>query len=391
MIRSLLNSTGMIIAVFLVSILLITAGCSKSKDTGEKLNYEIKDVNGVKVFANKNESSADKVDINIAECFTILGDNEDEQKKFQIRQPVIDIDKNGNVYVLDINSSSIKKFDNKGEFAAQLGTKGNGPGEFFMPVSVTNANDTVYGFDATMKVNKYDSSNNFISAINLSQAEGLPVMMKRAGDYFVGYRVSNEQKAGKIFILFNLIVMDDHFKTIRTIAENKVEFDPAKPMNPLEMITFFAAGKNEIAVADKTSDRFRVKVYDLQGNNIYDITKSYRRVKYSEREIEKVNKLMAEATKNMPGQIEQKIDDQFKEAVSGMWYDKYGRLWVGTAVEDDGSEDFGKRSTLDVFQDGVFLNSYTMEKANDMTSVDFVEDKLVFIDMEGNSIKVCEY
>lgn len=391
MIRSIRNIAGIIFSVLLVSILLITAGCSKSKDASEKLNYEIKDVNGVKVFANKNEPSVDKVDLNIAECFTILGDNEDELKKFQIRQPVIDIDKSGNVYVIDINSSSIKKFNDKGEFEAQLGTKGTGPGEYFMPVSAISANDTVYGFDATMKVNKYDSSNNFISAVNLPQADGLPVMMKRAGNYFAGYRVSNEQKDGKLFILFNLIVMDSKFKTLRTIAENKVEFDPSKPMNPLEMITFFAAGKNEIAVADKTPDRLRIKVYDLEGNNIYDITKSYRRVKYSEREIEKVNKLMAEALKNMPGQIEQKIDDQFKEAVSGMWYDKYGRLWVGTAVEDDGSDEFGKKLILDVFQGGVFLNSYTMEKANDVTAVDFIEDKLVFIDMEGNSIKVCEY
>lgn len=391
MCRSIRNIAGIITSVLLVSMLLITAGCGKSKDAGEKLNYEIKDVNGVKVFANRNEPSVDKIDMNYVESFTINGDNEDEQKKFQIRQPVVDIDKNGNVYVIDINSSSIKKFDNKGEFAAQLGTKGTGPGEFFMPVSVTNANDTVYGFDATMKVNKYDSSNNFISAINLSQAEGLPVMMKRAGDYFVGYRVSNEQKDGKIFILFNLIVMDDHFKTIRTIAENKVEFDPSKPMNPLDMVTFFAAGKKEIAVADKTSDRFRIKVYDLQGNNIYDITKSFRKVKYSEREIEKTNKLMAQALKNMPGQPEQKIDSQFKEAVTGMWYDKYGRLWVGTAVEDDGFEDFGKRSALDVFKDGVYLNKYTFERPNDMTAVDFVEDKLVFIDMEGNFIKVFEY
>ncbi len=387
-----MKKTRKLSVIFTMMLMVsIFIGCGKTKNSSGDLIYEIKDVNGVKVFANKNEPSVEKVDLNFIESFTINGDVEEEQQKFQIRQPVIDIDKNGNVYIIDIGSSSIKKFDNKGEFAAQLGTKGTGPGEYFMPVSVTNANDTVYGFDATMKVNKYDSSNNFISAINLSQADGLPVMMKKAGDYFAGYRVSNEQKDGKLFILFNLIVMDKQFKTVRTIAENKVEFDPSKPMNPMEMITFFAAGKNEIAVADKTSDRFRIKVYDLEGNNIYDITKSFRRVKYSEREIEKMNKLIAEALKNVPGQPEQKIDSQFKEAITGMWYDKYGRLWVGTAIEDDGSEDFGKNATLDVFKDGIFLNSHLIEKSNEMTAVDFVEDKLVFIDTQENTVKVCEY
>ncbi|MBN2790197.1 MAG: hypothetical protein JXR69_08400 [Candidatus Delongbacteria bacterium] len=75
----------------------IFIGCG-SKETGAKLNYEIKDVNGVKVYANSKEPSVNKIEVNYVESFTIAGDSEDEEKKFQIRQPIVDIDDKGNVY-----------------------------------------------------------------------------------------------------------------------------------------------------------------------------------------------------------------------------------------------------------------------------------------------------
>ena len=93
----------------------------------------------------------------------------------------------------------------------------------------------------------------------------------------------------------------------------------------------------------------------------------------------------------MAGQPYQKIDNQFKDAISGMWYDKYDRLWVFTAVEDDQAKELNKKQTFDVFKDGVYLNKYTIEKSSKMEVVDFVNDKIAFIDMEENTVKICNY
>ncbi|MCK4978806.1 MAG: 6-bladed beta-propeller, partial [Candidatus Delongbacteria bacterium] len=142
------------IAMLVLSLVMLI-GCGK-KETGDKLNYEIKTVAGVKVFANDKIPSIEKIEMNFVEKFTINGDVEDELQSFVIQQPTFDIDKEGNIYVVDIKSSSLKKFDKDGNFVTQLGRKGNGPGEFFMPMSVITANDTIYGFDAMMKINKYD-------------------------------------------------------------------------------------------------------------------------------------------------------------------------------------------------------------------------------------------
>lgn len=379
-----------IILVLMITALILITACGK-KDTGDKLNYEIKTVSGVKVFANDKTPSVDKIEMNVVEQFTINGDVEDELQSFAIQQPTFDIDKEGNIYVVDIKSSSLKKFDKDGNFVAQLGRKGTGPGEFFMPMSVITANDTIYGFDARMKINKYDMSNNFVSAISISPTDGNPMMLKRAGDNFVGYRVSTEQKNSKIFIILSLTVIDGKFNTIRTIAQNKIEFDPAKPFNPLDLITFFAVGENKVFVAEKSADIFKIKVYDFEGNNIYNITKNFRKVKYSKKEIELANKAFADAARNTPGTPEMKFESRFKEAITGMWYDKNDRLWVGTAIEDDGSEGFSKKMILDVFKDGVFLNSYTFQQEVEAAPIDFINDKLIIINTQDSKIKVYDY
>ncbi|MCK4981145.1 MAG: hypothetical protein KAS62_12165, partial [Candidatus Delongbacteria bacterium] len=242
-----------------------------------------------------------------------------------------------------------------------------------------------------MKINKYDMSNNFVSAISVSPTDGNPMMLKRAGENFVGYRISTEQKDSKIFIILSLAVMNGKFNTIITIAQNKVEFDPSKPFNPLDLITFFAVGEKKIFVAEKSADIFKIKVYDFEGNNTYNITKKFRKIKFSDRELEIANKAIAEAAKKALGQPDMKFDNKFKDAITGMWFDKFDRLWVGTAIEDDGSEGFNKRMSLDVFKDGVFLNTHIFQQEVETESIDFIGDKLIFINVQDSKIKICDY
>ena len=378
-----------LILVLVFSLFIVSCG---DKAESKKLNYEVKTVSGIKVFANESKPSIDKIEMNLAEKFTLNGDIDDSTSSFQLQQPIIDIDNEDNIYLIDMSSSSIKKFDKLGNFVSQLGRKGTGPGEFFMTTGMITANDTVYGFDATLKVNKYDKQGNFSSAINILQTDGFPTQLKRAGDKFIGYRVSPEQKDNKIYLNFNLVLMDKNFNNLKDIVTNRFEFDPTKPMNPMDFVTFFAVGANEIYVAEKSTDYFKILVYDFEGTNTYNITKTFRKTKYSKRELDKANKLIEESMKKMPaGTPKIVLDSKFKDAITGMWVDKKGRLWTGTAKEDDGKDDFDSKSTLDVFKDGIFLNEYSFERNSDSETFDFIEDKLIFIDAQEGRIKVYEY
>lgn len=45
----------------------------------------------------------------------------------------VEVDKLGNIYVLDQRMSRVMKFDEKGKFILKFGKKGQGPGEFEFP------------------------------------------------------------------------------------------------------------------------------------------------------------------------------------------------------------------------------------------------------------------
>jgi hypothetical protein len=95
--------------ILLILSVFVFIGCgSKAENAGEKLNYDVKDSKGVKVYANSKEPSVDKIEMNVVELFTINGDVEDELQSFVIQQPAFDIDKEGNIYLVDIKSSSLK-------------------------------------------------------------------------------------------------------------------------------------------------------------------------------------------------------------------------------------------------------------------------------------------
>ena len=56
-------------------------------------------------------------------------------------------DSAGNVYVMDFSDNSIKKFDSSGKFLKVIGRKGQGPGEFNMPIDMVFAKDRLVVWD----------------------------------------------------------------------------------------------------------------------------------------------------------------------------------------------------------------------------------------------------
>lgn len=76
-----------------------------------------------------------------------LPDEELIDKNVYLRSPQkLHIDKTGNIFVSDVVTHSILKFDSKGGFLKRIGRKGKGPGDFFRPfdINIFNGNIIVY-------------------------------------------------------------------------------------------------------------------------------------------------------------------------------------------------------------------------------------------------------
>ncbi len=79
----------------------------------------------------------------------------DKEASFGAEREVsgFDVDDKGNVYLIDRTSAEIKVFNPMGEKTAAFGRRGQGPGEFQMPLHIHIANDRIEIFDyLAMKV-----------------------------------------------------------------------------------------------------------------------------------------------------------------------------------------------------------------------------------------------
>ncbi|MGD0781708.1 MAG: 6-bladed beta-propeller [Candidatus Aminicenantales bacterium] len=87
----------------------------------------------------------------------------------------LDCDAAGNVYVMDFSDNNIKLFDPSGKFLKLIGRKGQGPGEFNMPIDIVFAKDRLVVWDmGNDRICTLTLNGGFIKAKNASAFAGRP-------------------------------------------------------------------------------------------------------------------------------------------------------------------------------------------------------------------------
>ena len=131
------------LAVLTALIILVTS-CGKKAEQ----NYTVKEVNGIKVYSNQNEPSDKDLKVELKEVLKINGFIEGQPEERNIAMPMaVDADKEGNIFVLDRKSASVKKFSKNGEFIKSFGREGTGPGESREVSAMNIIGDTVVVVD----------------------------------------------------------------------------------------------------------------------------------------------------------------------------------------------------------------------------------------------------
>jgi hypothetical protein len=124
--------SGFVLILFIFYLVIFSSSCSK-KETGWKGKIEIE--NGITLIKNPKEPIYKKSIFSITENLVITGSEDREEWMFQ-DIGTLDVDREGNIYVLDVNAGNIKAFDPKGDYLKIIGKKGEGPGEFGFPINV---------------------------------------------------------------------------------------------------------------------------------------------------------------------------------------------------------------------------------------------------------------
>lgn len=95
---------------------------------------KVEEEKGVRIIKNPGESLYGPVKLDMEDDLSI-GKEEDENYLFyRIRH--VNVDAQGNVYVVDMGNFRIQKFDSTGRYLQTIGRQGQGPGEFELPLKL---------------------------------------------------------------------------------------------------------------------------------------------------------------------------------------------------------------------------------------------------------------
>ena len=108
--------------------------------------------------------------VELMEDLEIKGSGEIEEQMFQSIN-TLDVDPAGNMYILDEQAGNIKIFDSSGNFQKTIGRKGQGPGEFGLPISLflTRQNQIIVNDMGQRKIQFFDKEGNYLKEYSIAE------------------------------------------------------------------------------------------------------------------------------------------------------------------------------------------------------------------------------
>ncbi len=120
----------LLISVVFIFLLIILSNSFGQKELEWKGDIEFE--KGVKVIKNPKEPLYGNITFELEEDLSI--GNEDDENYLFYKVGDIQVDTDGNIYVLDSGNHRLQVFNKNGNYIRTLGKRGQGPGEFNTPV-----------------------------------------------------------------------------------------------------------------------------------------------------------------------------------------------------------------------------------------------------------------
>jgi len=268
-------------AMFLWAIFIACSFTLPQAKENQKPEWKgkIETENGVLVIKNPASPLYPADIFRLEEEFS-LGKAEGEEAYLFSRINGLDVDDDGNLYVLDYRSAQVRVFDDRGVFLRTIGRKGQGPGEIEMPVFVQ------VGPSGELAVFDYLRQNLITFSL-----DGKYLRQRRTRESFVPLRIDHQgnivgsvslapppiggRELKKYFLTKDqplVIAREDQDKN-----RQKTEMAVAKPR-------LACAVSQQGKIVWGKSDNYELRILDPQGDPIHFIRKKYDPLPFSERD-----------------------------------------------------------------------------------------------------------
>ncbi len=294
------------------------------------------------------------------------------------------MDSKGGIYILDTGNYLVKKFNSEGKFLFSFGEKGQGPGEFQMPMEIEiDRNDDLYISDFTNRViHVFGKDGDYKTGIRpgdmMMPKQLLMLEGGKIAAFFLDLANSDrnfEQKAVKIVDVDSKSVIDE-FGTKRVIENerfknlgNEYNLSVDKEGNIYMAFSF----QNRIEKFDKDLDL----VWRMDRKKSYDVLSEKRR-----------------RTGQTSGN-RRFTSQRVNRLSTGIQVDKYGRLWIGSQkrafTEEELMESEADNENLSIIEiynnKGILLGEFNHDSFSNGRLFRIVGDRFFIIDaLETHSV-----
>jgi len=156
-------------------------------DTSEFDSIDVKIINNEKIgIWDKEKKNKIKIDHELT-----IYDEDDPNKNFH-RVIRVNSDNSGNIYVHELMSGEIRKYNKNGDYVTTIGNKGGGPGEFLSNVGwIIDEGGILHALDGgTQRLSHFENDGTFLDSYQISQGIRMSFrgfIRDTQGNYYVSF------------------------------------------------------------------------------------------------------------------------------------------------------------------------------------------------------------
>jgi hypothetical protein len=300
-------------------MILVSCGKQHSEWRGT-----IEETNGVAIVKNPKEPIYGENIFSLEEELSIGEVEGREEYMFTgIRSMVVD--DAGRIYVLDRREPHLRVFDQNGAYIRTIGRKGQGPGEFTIPlsVSITRQNELVVD-DLRSRLAFFSLEGEFKKNIQVATIGLLRIDIDSEGNLY-GINIVREEENPR----YELKKFDSDLNYLYSLGDSPLPDQSG--YNPFMRIILSQIDSVDQVICGYP-ENYEIKIFDKEGNLKRKIIKDYDPVEITDEEIK-------EATENTPPELKVSIP-KYHTAYSWFTADDEGRIFVMTHERVDEGEGY---------------------------------------------------
>lgn len=367
------------IKFILVAIVLTSIGCVNRENRVEV-------VNGIELVKNLNKPTKPELGLELKPIYSISsGEIIDDSSRYLTNIHELVSDKEQNIYLLDKNRASVKKYNKNGDFIKAFGRRGDGPGEIFRPSSMALYKDTIYINDLdSRKVVKYDTDGNFIG--NNHFGANVPRKIQTTSNgMFTSIQFQFNQGDDNLALDGVLVLSDHSYVDTLRLWERSGVYGETTDLH--DFYPEYQVSSRYIYVADNSRDHFRIDQFDHDGKKVREISRSYKRIKMDERDMELIKERFKRSNPNLDSVT---VELRYKFAIQDIEVDKDENIWIKPSLEERSADNYGK--IYEIYSSkGIFLNRVTIPEGDLDTTIKLIGDRLYLIDQLNLRVKAFNY